>query len=149
MKLMIFAILILLFNCSNAINPLNLQPKAVDTQSILELLQPEKKNLIAGLTTEQLGTVAILANQPTETKAEPTPEPWKPLERWIYMFGSNGELIVDGDFRYEERVPDNESFSVRLNMYLAQIALWNSSNPQLSDPRCPCTVQHGGSGGGM
>lgn len=123
----------------------------VDPSAILELFTPEKEALVAGLTrSEALGAIAVASQTGEEPEAEePSTPPWQPEPRWIHMFGADGNLIVDGDFRYEERVADDMPFELRLRMYNTQAEFMNRPVSEGGDPRCTCTVMHGGYGGGI
>lgn len=151
MKKIILTILFGLVGCTNStgLDLLQMGNVSVDTSAIVELISPENEALIAGLTPEQAAGVVILASQEEPTQEEPPPPPWQPEARWIHMFGADGNLIVDGDFRYEERVADDMPFELRLRMYIAQMHSMNRPVQNGGDPRCTCTVMHGGPGGGI
>ncbi len=146
MKRLILTILFGLVGCTNAtgLDMTQMGNVSIDTEALVELISPENQTLIAGLTPEQAIGVVVIANQ-----EEPTEPPWQPEARWIHMFGADGNLIIDGDFRYEERVADDMPFELRLRMYVLQAESMNRPVQNGGDPRCTCTVMHGGPGGGI
>jgi len=151
MKKIILGLVLTLMNCTNSVglDVLQMGGISLDTSAITELVAPTAKNLIAGLTPEEAAGVVVLANLEEPEPEEPPPPPWQPESRWVYMFGADGNLIVDGDFRYEERVADDIPFELRLRMYILQAEQMNRTVDKGGDPRCWCTVRHGGPGGGI
>lgn len=143
-KIILILSLFMLGNCMN-------YGVTADASAILELISPKNEVLIAGLTPAQALAVAVVTrsgDESTDEKPEPEP-PWQPETRWIYMFGANGEIIVDGSFEYQEYVPENEPFELRLRMYQTQATTMNKTVENGGDSRCPCIVRHGGIGNGI
>lgn len=149
MKRIILILSLLFVNCTNStgLDLVQLGDTSIDTDALVELISPENEALIAGLTPEQLAGVVVLANQ--EPPVEEPPPPWQPEVRWIYMFGADGNIIVDGSFEYQERVPDDMPFELRLRNYQTQATSMNRPVNQGGDARCTCTVKHGGQGTGI
>ncbi len=155
MKILLVVFSILFIGCSQGIAQIPLKSGIANpVNGLLEIIDPKTKGLLASLTPVDIAVAVAVVNQPENSSEsqegeEETPPLWRPEVRWVYMFGVDGNIIVDGTFEYKEHIPETDSFELRVRMYKLQAEQMNKPVQNGGDARCHCWVVDGGVGSGL